>query len=495
MSIKPQFESYRYVGEVCKVKAQSIVECRLPGREISSILAVHAKAGPVEVTCHDGEVKYGGKLLLCIVYEDGARKICRAERGAEFFHKADNGQITPACFAKAGYTVENTTWRREGSGLYISVIVGAELTVYGGKQVEYLTDGEGLVCQKEGMSICKTVCVSGEIEGEDAFDCDYVGDVLLHSATPIVNHVAASNGQVEIEGEMALGICVLRADESVCTYERLVPFRMQVPADEAFGSITADAKICVKDAHLTANADEENGKSKMLFTYTLAADCFLYIKEELPCVLDAFSTPAEITLKRANDGGMYLTKRNRCTERVGGIASLSPVVDGEFLLQAAVLPKAELICRKTDKGVDAEGVLTAKVLLKATDGSYRSAELSLPILFPLETDGEYVEAECLVCGLNLRRKKNGETEAEATLKLSVSVYEKMEWQYVCGVEEGEKYGECDCAFSVFLPKEGEGLWEVAKRLRCEPASLQKSNPDLQFPVKTGQRIYVYRQIK
>ena len=75
------------------------------------------------------------------------------------------------------------------------------------------------------------------------------------------------------------------------------------------------------------------------------------------------------------------------------------------------------------------------------------------------------------------------------------MYEEKEWTYVCGVEEGEDYEENDCAFSVFLPKEGEGLWEVAKRLRCEPASLQKSNPDLQFPVKNGQRIYVYRQIK
>ena len=119
----------------------------------------------------------------------------------------------------------------------------------------------------------------------------------------------------------------------------------------------------------------------------------------------------------------------------------------------------------------------------------------MPVLFPLDTEGEIVEAECLVCGLNLRRKKNGETEAEATLKLSVGVYEQMEWQYVCDGEEGEEYADNDCAFSVFLPKEGEGLWDVSKRLRCEPEALQKSNPDLQFPIKAGQRIYVYRQIK
>lgn len=493
--LKPQFESYRYVGEVCRVKAQSIVECRLPGSEISSILAVHAKVIPVECACSDGAVQYSGKALLCIVYEDGARKICRAERGAEFFHKAENGLITPACFAKANYTVENVTWRREGSGVYISVIVGAELTVFGGKQMEYLSGGEGMICQKDGLSIYKTVCVSGEIEGEDEFDSDYVGDVLLHSASAIVNHVAANSGQVEIEGEMALSICVLRADESVCTYERLIPFRMQVPADEAFGTVTVDAKICVKDAHLTANADEEGGKSKILFAYTLSADCYLYIKDELPAVSDAFSTHVELYLKKIKEGGMYLTKRIRCSERVGGVASLSPALDEEFSLQAAVLPHAELVCRKTDNGMEAEGVVTAKILLKGADGGHRTAELSLPVLFPLDTDGEYAEADCLVCGLNLRRKKSGEVEAEATLKLSVNTYEQKEWEYIGNLEEGEEFGESDCAFSVFLPEAGEGLWQVAKRLHCEPESLQKNNPDLQFPIKTGQKIYVYRQIK
>ena len=134
MSIKPQFDSYRYVGEICRVKGQSIVECRLSGSEISSILAIYAKAIPAECACSDGEVQYSGKMLITVVYEDGERKICRAERGAEFFHKAENGLVTPACFAKAAYAAENITWRREGSGLYISVIVGVELTVFGMKR-------------------------------------------------------------------------------------------------------------------------------------------------------------------------------------------------------------------------------------------------------------------------------------------------------------------------------------------------------------------------
>ena len=495
MSVKPQFDTYRYVGEVCRLRGQSIVECRLPGSEISSILAVYAKAVPTECTCADGEVQYSGKVLLIVVYEDGDRKVCRAERGVEFFHKTEGSAVTPACSAKAAFATENVNWRREGSGLYVSVLVEAALTVYGGKQIEYLTGGEGIVAKKETLTLCKTVCVSGETEGEDEFDSDYVGDVLLHSETAVVNRVSANGGQIEVEGELALNICVLKSDETVCSYERLLPFRMQIPSDEAFGHVSATARVCVKSAHLTAGTDEEKGKSKIVFSYTLAADCLLYIQDELPIAADAFAIGSELLLERAKDGGRYLISQTKATERVSGVALLSPEVEGEFSLQAAVLPRAEIVCRKGENGMEAEGVVSAEVILCGTDGVHRSANLSLPFIFPVDIEGEQVEAECLVCGLNVRRKKGGETEAEATLKISFCAYGEKKWEYVCEARTGEEYPQEDSAFSVFVPKAGEELWSLAKRLGCPPEELERSNPELEFPLREGQRIYVYRQIK
>ena len=493
--IKPQFETHRYVGKICRLKSQSIVECRLPGSEISSILAVHAKAVPSECVCADGEAQYGGKLLLCIVYEDGDKKVCRAERGAEFFHKAEGSEVTPAYFAKTALSPANVTWRREGSGLYVSVVVDADISVYGGKQMEYLSGGDGIIVKKEPIHVYKTVCVSGETEGEDEFDTDYVGDILLHSETAIVNRVGISNGQIDVEGEINLNICVLRSDNSICSYERLTPFTLHVPCDEAFGKVAAGARVFVKSASLAATADEEKGVSHIVFSYTLSAECALSANEELFVAEDCFSTDAELLLKKKNEGGMYLTNHVKCVERISGSASLSPDIDGEYTLQAAVLPRVEIVCRKGDRGMEAEGVILAEVLFSGTDGSMRSATLTLPFVFPIDIDGKLVEAEGMVCGLNVRRKKNGETDAEATLKLSLCVYEEREWAYISETIEGEKREETDAAFSVFITNAGEGLWQVSKRLACDPEDVKRSNPNLEFPLKEGERIFVYRQIK
>lgn len=493
--VKPQFETYRYVGEVCRLRSQSIVESRLPGSEISSILAVQAKAVPAECACADGEVQYGGKLYLSIVYEDGARKICRAERGVEFFHKKENAAVTPACFARAMLEAENITWRREGSGLYISAVIGADLTVYGTKQMDYLLGGENLIVKKEVEKVCKTVCVSGETEGEDEFDTDYVGDILLHSEKAVVNRVHAGAGQIDVEGEINVHLCVLKSDESLCSYERLIPFKASIPSEEAFGKVTASARVFVKSANISADTDEEKGNSRMVLSYTLLSECYLCVQDEITVAKDAFSTEAEITLKTQKDGGMYLTSHEKRTERVSGAALVSPEIEGEYILQAAVLPRAEISFRKGERGMEAEGAVLAEVLLCSADGNHRSATLSLPFVFPVDIDGEHIEADCMVCGLNVRRKKSGEAEAEATLRLSLRVYEAREWGYISQLEEGEACAKEESAFSVFMTSAGEELWEVSKRLRCAPEELTKSNPELEFPLKAGERIFVYRQIK
>lgn len=203
-------------------------------------------------------MRYNGKLFLNIVYEDADRKVCRAERGAEFSHRAESEAVTPACFAKAELNTDNVSYRREGSGLYISVIIGADISVYGTAQAEYLSDGEGIVAKKNPQAIVKTVCVSGEAETDDEFETDYIGDILMHSENVCVSYVTAEAGQISVSGEINLNICALKSDLSLCSYERLVPFRLEIPCDEAMPKL---ARVR-KGARKVGGADGGHGRGK-----------------------------------------------------------------------------------------------------------------------------------------------------------------------------------------------------------------------------------------
>lgn len=162
----------------------------------------------------------------------------------------------------------------------------------------------------------------------------------MHSENVCVSYVTAEAGQISVSGEINLNICALKSDLSLCSYERLVPFRLEIPCDEAMPKLPASAKVHVKSAVLTAGTDEEKGKCKIDAEFILSADCELYIRDEIPACEDIFSPECELSYKKEVKKGRYLSDILRFTERVSGAASLSVPIDYASALQAAVLPRA-----------------------------------------------------------------------------------------------------------------------------------------------------------
>ncbi|MCM1236152.1 MAG: hypothetical protein NC489_39210, partial [Ruminococcus flavefaciens] len=98
-----------------------------------------------------------------------------------------------------------------------------------------------------------------------------------------------------------------------------------------------------------------------------------------------------------------------------------------------------------------------------------------------------------VCGLSLRQRAEGECEGEAALKITAFDGENRVLTYIVAAEEAGAKPECNSAISVYIPNAGDGLWETAKRLSESPENIEKSNPELSFPLTGKERILVYRQ--
>ena len=120
-------------------------------------------------------------------------------------------------------------------------------------------------------------------------------------------------------------------------------------------------------------------------------------------------------------------------------------------------------------------------------------KLSLPFAFPVGVKEEIAEVSGFACGFSVRQRQEGELEGECAIKFAVTTKTKTNLRWISGIEEGAPHEKTDCAVSVYFPAAGDGLWETAKKLKVTPESLTKSNPDLQFPLKAGERIFVYRQ--
>lgn len=493
MELKKQ--NFTYNGVKAEFTAQSLVECRFPG-EIATVLAANATLSPLAADVTDGEVFYKGKLLLTLVYEDSERNVCRSERGMEFSHTVKNEACTPACKAALSLQAVEVKERREGSGLYLSVVVEAKISLSDERTIEYVADAADVPVQRRECKAVLSYAFSGEAEADDEFDTEYLGDILLHSERVSVTDVTAEDGVVSVTGEINLNVCALKEESKLVSLERLIPFRAEIPCEGAKISDKCVSSACVIHARVQAEPDEERGKCRVRTDFTLSLQGRVY--EDCPLTLldDAFSPKRELTLQKSQCVEECVSDTIRFSERVSGRAALSGSIDFSDSLSCVLLSHATASAQKGEDGERIDGVLSATLILRGNEGAHKSRRVELPFSLPLKfAAAGRRSVSVMACGVSVRQRKEGEAEVEGTLRFAVTAMEDRPLLWVEDIVEGEPYPENENAVSIYMPQAGASLWETAKQLKKSPEEVERSNPELKFPLTGEERILIYRQAK
>lgn len=489
MAIDYQTDTFRAFGRIGRISSQTAVECRFGG-EVETVLSVTVSPVLSGGEAGNGEVKYYGKAVFCIVYEDADKRICRAEKGVEFAARAIDESVFPAMTPRIALTVENTSVRREGASVYVTALIGADVSLFGEQTFEYVSGGD-LVCRRDPTSVLVSHLCGGETEAQDEFETDFIGDILTHHETVNVTDLNYQAGTLRLEGEINLNVLALKGESGVVSFERLIPFSAEIACEDVGVGCSAEADVSVTKISLHAETDEENAKSTLFAELVLSVRACVY--EELPVdgVTDAFSTHKRISLSYGEIKGCGAGNIERRTERISGKAALSSEIDFSDTLQAVTLQRAEgnLVGSGDNKRI--EGVAMATIIVLGADGCHRGVEMSLP--FSLPYAGEGGKVSLFACGASARQRQEGEIDADVTLKICIAQEKHCSAKLVSAVREGEDVAQSDSAVSVYIPKAGDGLWELSKRLNKTPEEVAANNPELEFPIREGQRVIIYRK--
>ncbi len=486
MSLSTQCATGAYTGCVSVIKSQSIVEIRFSGQEIGEIIAVYPQVSLAQCEASNGRVNYGGRLICTVVYTDADNKLCRMQKGAEFNHFADDGNLAPANIVQCALSCERTQIKRDGSSYLIAAVIGAQIDVFSRCERNVLSVSDGAVALTENRKLYSAATFSGESEVEDEFDCN-AEDVLLPSAEVIVTDCTVRSGMAEINGEIYLSLLAIRDKKPVC-FDRIIPFKSEIACEDALLARKAGCRAEIKEISINAGVNEEKGKCGIEAVISLAFSGVYYDEEETPVVLDAFSPDSELKLTFFEEKATPCTEIKVFSERVSGLCATKARLDYTCAFTAAALPKAEFMCT----GNEVEGSISA-TLLYEQNGETRSTEVDLPFAVQLNgLNGTPENISVAVCGVNIRQRAEGECEAEAVLKISVADCEERNVSYVTGIEEAEKLSVEKSVISVFVPSAGDSLWNTAKKLCQSPEEITSTNPDLEFPLTGKERILVYR---
>lgn len=499
MAISARYEQYDIHSAGNRLSTQSIVECRLNDWSENKILAVNASVALTGSEVLSGEIRYGGKIYFSVLASTPEGGITGAERAAEFSHKCPAEEAAPALSAEVRLKVEKIEIRLDGKSVILSAIISANAQLVLSSRINCLSGGEGIVVKTADTPVRRIAILNENVEVEEEFETDYVGDILSHSESAYVTRAVCGAGTVDVAGEIELGILAKRAGESdLVSYERLIPFRTEIPCDEAESRDKCDVSVCVRSVNISASCDEDKNKCAIVAEIALEISGKVYLTQQIQLCEDAFSPTCECAVERSRITYDEQIAVFNATERVSGNAALMGKIDFSCNMHAVTAQKLEITGVTAEDGqITAEGVLTATVLFTDGEGRPSGVQMSLPFAFPLACDkvkkGDRVRIDGIVCGVYARQKKEGELEAEGTLKLFVRVYSSKTFVYVSGIEGGEEIPENDCAISVYIPESGDGLWEISKKLKKQPEEVKRCNAELEYPLCGDERIVIYRR--
>ncbi|MGN1372628.1 MAG: DUF3794 domain-containing protein [Candidatus Coproplasma sp.] len=490
--LKPVLNSEGVKRLIKQVESRSVVESRFPqSSEICEIIAVEPQLSTLSCEVADGRVNYGGKIVLTIVYSDEEGKLCRMQKGVEFSHYCDGEEFAPAQTGVCSLKCDKLSFRRDGSSFVISAIVAASICVYEQGERAYVTAAEGAFIRNEELTLCSQITFSGESEAEDDFEADSLIDVLIPSAKAVVLSAECGTGDVDISGEIYLSLFAMRRQSPVCI-ERVIPYKMTVPCDEASAGVNAAARVEISDLNLTANVNEDKGRCNLNFSCTINVNGWFTATHTESIATDAFASDNRLNLTFESETSTSCREIKVYSENVKGLATTKNKLGYDCQFLAVVLPTAE--CEYNAVEGSAEGAISC-LLIYQQGGEIKSSEVTLPVSVPLKgvaQSGQDVRLDIAVGGMSVKLKAEGEAEAAATLKICATVCDRREITYLSAMEEGEAIQPNDCAVSVFLPAAGDGLWEVAKKLNKSPSDVVACNSELTFPLSGKERILIYR---
>ncbi len=490
MSISPEFDKVRS-SEAVLVSASNGIECKLPlsEEEFKEILSVDASASLISTECLNGEIKYNGRAIFTVVYKS-ENVIKKQEAGVEFSFKCGFDKCLEGMTSLSDIKCDNVK-----VNFVNGIAVASAVVIFNGEiskpiEIDYFLKSGQIMAKNQDLDYSLEVCrVKREFKLEDEFDIPVlVGDVLCHSEKAIVTACQSGIGVVIVDGEVELTSLIYPLDEGKepITVVKKIPFRTEAECNDALPELLACAFASIKSANLKVYVDEAKELSTVSVEILLETNAKVYNYNSFSFCVDAYSPESEIKL----------TKEDKKIDKIIGFKCIEEKYNSEISFD--VSKNSRLIGVISDKIEDVrytlqdseiliEGILNVSALF--IDETYFSKSSSVPFSIKVRLDGnkfEFIKSEVV----DLKISKN---HAEFIVKVSFLDLLECKFKAITEITEGQKKKVNDSAISVYIPNQGDELWDVAKELGVLEEDVLKINKDLEFPLTGNERIVVYRE--
>lgn len=502
--LREDLSMQRFAGEAL---SQAVVEgeVALPGglREETHVLSAEAMAVLDRSAAESGRVTADGRVAFHVLYTQGdPTRVSALEATAEFSHPLELSGAQVGMTAPVSLMVEHVEASAQGGRLHLTAILRVHARAFTDEPLSVVSGVRGM----EGLMARTEILTSTTPAAQGAQDvlvrdeCELgsvlqITDTLCATAYAVVQDVMGGEERATVSGSIYLEVAHLSDMPS----RPLVITRHTLPFEEtlALSGESGDSLCCsavVKDVAVLSQEGQAEGERTLRAEVLLGLRAESARQREVRLLLDAYTTQGERLALATQPVQRAVAHRQVHTAESG---KLTLILDGQppirTPLSASIRPVMTDWSRAGGK-LSVEGMMEV-TLLYMTDGSDapQSCSVEEPFRMSFACDLSLPDSMVLTpCNVDVLGVTSDRVEVKYILHLDAYDVRLASQPLVTQVSalpaEAIESGILLC-FSA----PGEQVWDIAKRYRVSPESLQAMNPNLQDASAEKQKVILWRR--
>lgn len=346
----------------------------------------------------------------------------------------------------------------------------------------------------------QTIAHKGNVAFEEPKDSKFKNLLFVNHQVYLKN-VQSNNDYLSVSGGAVVSVVYECEDGILKSFIKNVDFSEEI---EAVGlcreHIIQTNSVASGNANVN-NIDGENG-GVLYFEvpYTLTAD--IYDQSRRECIVDAYSVDKEVNLTTSSFEQTQVFATKTAEESV--VASFSVPEDK---------PKIEKILSITNSGVNvtsviakngevvAEGIAGIDIVYFSEDDEGNNVLNAMTVDVPFSAllstpeaqEGDGVQAQVVMGEITVKNRKGRELEVIADIKLSYNIDRQILSAIATDITFGEDKPERNFALEIYVARENQTIWDIAKYLNISTEELLEQNAELALPIVAGDKIVCYQR--
>lgn len=472
----------------------------LDNAKITKVLTASAKPRIENINVGNAEVKFDGVVdydFLVVLDNNEIVPLTQKSNFSSVFESTDITPNTAICINACVIELNNVS----NIEIVYSAVINFDIFATNSNAELAIASAVENVFTKEGEitfnNFVGDVTYDGRVDFEVAKDSK-VNKILYTCSEASIKAIIPSNDYFVATGEVCTTIVYESDDGLIRSMLKENAFSEEIEARGSTKESCIQACIATKETIVVENGE----KNVFSFDVPIQITAQIFNKRSQNCIVDAYSLQYDVNLTTTSfDQDEFLSTR-QIEDNILTTFSFDEGLQPIDRILAVIPSNISIINQIIKDGILLlEGIANVNIIYYSLDeeGSdvLNSIDIEIPYSLSFEVDdlreNDKVFARITLDDINVKNKMGRELEIMAGVKVNYDITRRDTSAVITNLALGDEKPQKDFALEIYLARENQTLWDIAKELNISTADLVNQNGELTLPLKPGEKIVAYRQ--